>query len=74
MPMIKIDNIDYDTDSMSQEAKASLEMLVLAENKLKQLQQEAAFVQTARNAYLNALKAALPSPLQQVQANDTIQF
>lgn len=70
MPAIKIDNIEYDIDAMSQETKASLEMLVLSESKLKQLEQEVALIQTARNAYLNVLKAALPTPL----ANDTLRF
>ena len=74
MPKITIDNVEYDTDDLTPEAKAHLEMMAVAENKLKQLQLEMAMVQTARIAYANALKAALPTALQQVQANDTIQF
>jgi hypothetical protein len=31
-------------------------------------------LQTARAAYAKGLQAALPSPLQQAQANETLQF
>ncbi len=34
MPTIKIDNIEYDTDKLSQEARQQLDMLVAAEGKL----------------------------------------
>lgn len=75
MPIIKIDNIDYDTEKLSPEAKAQLEMLVVTENKIRQLQQDVLIAQTAYNAYAAALKAALPSPLEQLQGNgDTIKF
>lgn len=60
MPAIKIDNIDYDTDTFSQEAKSRLEMLIATEKKLKDLQVETAILQTARNSYFHSLKEVLP--------------
>ncbi|NBP36165.1 MAG: hypothetical protein EBV01_12285 [Betaproteobacteria bacterium] len=59
MAKVNIDGVDYDTDTMSQEAKARLEMLVLTEQKIRQLQSEVAMLQTARQAYASALKASL---------------
>jgi hypothetical protein len=66
MPTINIDNQSYDTETLSDEAKAQLEMLIASENKLRELQRDVMITQTARNAYLNALKASLPTPMEQV--------
>jgi len=60
MPTIKIDDIDYDLDSLSQEAKAQLASIQFVEQELVRLQAQAAALQTARNAYLQALKTTLP--------------
>ena len=72
MPTIKIDNIDYDTDTLSPEARQQLEMLVATENKLRELQRDTAIAQTARNAYVNALKSLLPTPLEQTLAQGDV--
>ena len=61
MPTIKIDDKDYDLDSLSQEAKAQLASIQFVEQELARLQMQAATLQTARNAYLQGLKAALPA-------------
>ena len=75
MPTIKIDDRDFDIDSLSPEAKAQLDMVVACENKLRELQRDTMITQTARNAYANALKAALPTPLEQVMAQgDTLKL
>lgn len=76
MPTIKIDDREYDTDQLSAEARQQLDMLVLAENRLRELQRDLALVQTARNAYLATLRTHLPTPLQQIQAQqgDTLKF
>lgn len=74
MPTIKIDNQDYDTDTLSPEAKAQLEMLVATENRLRELQRDLSITQTARNAYAHALKSLLPSPLEQTQQSETLKF
>jgi len=75
MPIIKINNVDYDTDTLSAEAKAQLEMLALTDAKIRELQRDMAIAQTARNAYGKSLAAALPTPLQAMTAKgDTIQL
>ena len=74
MPIIKIDNIDYDTDTLSNEAKAQLISMQFCDQELARLQAQAAAYQTARQAYAKALQAALPTPLEQAQMSDTLQF
>lgn len=63
MPTIKIDNIDYDLDSISTDAKAQIEMLLATDNKIRELQRDLAIVQTARIAYGKALTSALDLPV-----------
>ena len=74
MPTIKIDNVDYDTDKLSNEAKAQLINMQFCDQELARLQAQAAAYQTARQAYAKALQAALPIPLEQAQMSDTLQF
>ena len=54
-----MDGVEYDTDTMSQESRQQWDMLVMTEQKIRQLQAEVAMLQTARQAYVNALKASL---------------
>ena len=63
MPTIKIDNIDYDLDSISTDAKAQIEMLLATDNKIRELQRDLAIAQTARNAYGKALTGLLDVPV-----------
>ena len=74
MPTIKIDNIDYDTDTLSDDAKAQLISMQFCDQELQRLQAQAAAIQTARIAYAKALQAALPTPLEQALASETLQF
>jgi len=75
MPTIKIDDIDYDTDILSDVAKQNLQMLQLTEQEIQRLQFKLAIAQTARTAYANTLKAALPTPWEQVRAQgDTLKL
>ncbi len=60
MAKISIDNIDYDTDKLSDEAKAQLLSIQFVDQELARLQAQTAALQTARIAYGNALKSALP--------------
>jgi hypothetical protein len=70
MPTIKIDNVDYDTDKLSDEAKAQLISMQFCDQELQRLQAQSAAYQTARMAYAKALQAALPAaPL-----GDTLKF
>ena len=74
MPTIKIDNLDYDTDTLSNDAKAQLISMQFCDQELQRLQAQAAAYQTARQAYAKALQAALPTPLEQAQMSETLQF
>lgn len=75
MPSIKIDNTDYDIDSLSDAAKAQLQMMQAVDQEIARLNLQLAIAQTARNAYANALKAALPTPLEQTMAmGDTLKL
>ncbi len=74
MPIIKINNVDYDTDKLSDEAKAQLISMQFCDQELARLQAQAAAYQTARLAYAKALQASLPSVLKQAQADETLKF
>ena len=70
MTTINIDNIEYDTDKLSEEAKAQLVSLQFCDQELQRLQAQAAAIQTARMAYAKALQSALPA----MPASDTLKF
>jgi hypothetical protein len=70
MTTIKIDNVEYDTDKLSDEAKAQLVSLQFCDQELQRLQAQAAAIQTARMSYAKALQAALPT----ATVGDTIKF
>ena len=58
--MITIDNKEYDLNTISTVAKQQLEMLVVTDNKIRELQRDLAISQIARNANAKALEALLP--------------
>jgi hypothetical protein len=60
MANITIDNIEYDLDSLSDEAKAQLTSLQFVDAEIQRLTAQSAVLQTARMAYSKALQAALP--------------
>ena len=74
MTTIKIDNVDYGLDKLSDEAKAQLISMQFCDQELQRLQAQAAAFQTARQAYAKALQAALPSQLEQAQGSETLKF
>jgi hypothetical protein len=59
MTKITIDEKDYDVDDLSDEAKAQVGSLNFVDAELNRLQLKVAAMQTARNAYANALKSLL---------------
>jgi hypothetical protein len=59
MAKITIDGKEYETDDMSDEAKAQLQSLQFVDNEIQREQLKTAALQTARNAYAQALQAAL---------------
>ncbi len=61
MTKIRIDNIEYDLDLLTDEARAQLSSLQFVDNEIERLNAKMAVLQTARNAYSKALKEVLPS-------------
>ena len=56
---ITIDNIEYDLDTLSDEAKVQITNIQFVDSRLQQLNNEWAVSDTARIGYTNALKAEL---------------
>ena len=59
MPKITVDGIEYNTEDLSDDGKAQLASLQFLEVQMSKLQNEIAVFQTAKNAYISALKAEL---------------
>ena len=59
MPIIKVNDKDYELDSLSEEAKAQLASLQFVDAELLRVNAQAAVLQTARMAYAKALNEAL---------------
>lgn len=60
MATVTIDGKEYDTDALSEEARNNMLNTKYCDDKLAELKREVAIVQTARNAYAQALQRALP--------------
>jgi len=78
MAKITIDNKEYDTDTLSDEAKNALGALQFSEMEIQRLQAKLAAMQTARMVYANGLKQALEKGVNSGSnislKGDTIQF
>lgn len=59
MPKITVDGIDYNTEDLTDNGKAQLASLQFLEVQMNKLQNEIAVFQTAKTAYIAALKAEL---------------
>ena len=59
MAKIKIDDVEYETDDLSDEAKAQLASLQFNAAHMNRLRNELAIADTARVAYSSALKKVL---------------
>lgn len=59
MPKITVDGIDYNTEDLTDNGKAQLASLQFLEVQMKKLKNEISVYQTARNAYVAALKSEL---------------
>ena len=70
MPTINIDNKDYDLESLSNECKAQIESVQFCDQEIVRLEAKIAVYKTAKVAYSQALKAALPV----VGGSDTIKL
>jgi hypothetical protein len=60
MATITIDNKQYELESLSDDAKSQLAAIQFVDSELTRLQAKAAALQTAKAAYLQALKSSLP--------------
>lgn len=67
MPTIKIDDIEYDLDKLSDDTKAQLISIQFVDQELARLQAQMAAFQTARNAYVLALRQLLSPASDQIQ-------
>ncbi len=59
MTTIKIDEKDYDLDTLSEETKAQILSIQFVDAELQRLQAQAAVLQTARASYSRALQEAM---------------
>ena len=59
MPRITIDDIEYNTEDLTENGKAQLASLQFLEVQMNKLKSEIAVYQTARSSYAAALKAEL---------------
>ena len=59
MPIIKIDDKDYELDSLPDEAKSQLTSIQFVDAELQRLNAQTAVLQTARMGYAKALNEAL---------------
>lgn len=58
---VTIDGQEFPLNSLSDNAKAQLTNMRLADQEIARLQMQLALAQTARNAYAQALKTELPA-------------
>ena len=70
MATLKIDNKEYDLDTLSDECKAQLASIQYCDQEIARLQVKAAVIQTAKGAYLQALQKSLPV----IGGSDTIKL
>ena len=70
MTTIKIDNKEYDVESLSEEAKAQLASIRFVDAEIERLKGQLAVMQTARISYAKALSNSLPLLVN----GDTIKF
>lgn len=77
MQMIKINDIEYDFDALSNEAKTQLQSMRFVDAELARLNSQIAVLKTARVAYAMALGQALAAPVDPLArqlAGDTIKL
>ena len=61
MAKLTLDGKEYETEEMSQNARAQMASIALCDRKIRDLQAEMAILQTAKRAYALALKGELSS-------------
>ncbi len=61
MATVTIDGVEYELDTLSEEAKAQISSIQATDVKIAQAQQDIAILQTAKNTYSQALREMLES-------------
>ena len=61
MPKITVDGMEYNTEDLSDNAKAQVASLQFLEAQMAKIKSEIAVYETAKSAYIQALKAELES-------------
>ena len=61
MPELKIDNIVYNTENLSDQGNAILRSLQFLESQLQQLQNEISIYETAQKSYVRLLESEIKS-------------
>lgn len=61
MATLTFDGKEYETENMSEIARAQMASIALCDRKMRELQAEMAILQTAKRAYVLALKGELNS-------------
>jgi anti-sigma regulatory factor (Ser/Thr protein kinase) len=59
MPKITVDGIEYNSEDLTDNGKAQLASLQFLEAQMKKIRAEIAVYETAKNAYIAALKSEL---------------
>ena len=62
MPKITIDDIDYNTEDLTENGKAQLASLQFLEGQMQKIRNEMAVYQTAQRTYIAALNPKLRNP------------
>ena len=62
MPLITIDNREYEIDNLSADARAQLQSIQFVDAELQRVQAQISVLQSARVAYSSALQQALALP------------
>lgn len=71
MPKIKLDDIEYNTEDLTDKGKANLASLQFLEGQMNKIRNEMAVYQTAQKTYVAALKAEIvQSGIQPVKKED----
>lgn len=60
VPKVNVNGTEYNIADLSDEAKMQVQNLRAADAEIRHLNIQLALAQTARNAYIQALQAALP--------------
>ena len=71
MPKIKLDDIEYNTEDLTEKGKANLASLQFLEGQMNKMRNEMAVYQTAQRTYVAVLKAEIEqSGIQPIKNED----